>query len=277
MQMKINFFLLFLIAKLIFAVYDCKYLLTTRDLEMSVVKYIFMLCFLTLNIKSPILAQGKPSEDSLYIQAISNTGLPYKHEMGAESLHYIGTAYTNYWHGVIGHPFFDSENFKPGNIQYHAVQYQGIPLLYDIAKDLLVSTKYASQEQLALPGIKILGFSIGQHQFVRLDADMNADIKTGFYEIFYRGVIKAYVKHQKEIKQSFKTEERTPTFIQYDAYFIEKNGRFHAITNASDIVSLLTEHQKEIRKKMKERDINFKKYPENCLIQIAAYYDTLIK
>jgi hypothetical protein len=196
--------------------------------------------------------------------------------MGAESLRFNGAAYTNYWHGVNGHPFFDSENFKSGTVQYAAVQYQGILLLYDIAKDMLVSTKNGSQEQLALPGDKIRGFSIGLHQFARLDADNNPSIKTGFYEILYKGSINVYVKHQKELKQSFKTEDRTPTFTQYESYFIEKNGRFHTVSAASDIVSLLTEHQQEIRKKLRERDINFKKHPENCLIQIATFYDSLI-
>ena len=267
----------YLTAKLIFYAYGCKHLLNTRDIEMSSAKYIFFIGLSLLNLKSPLIAQGKALQDSLSFQALSNTILSYTYIMGAESLRFNGTTYTNYWHGVNGHPFFESENFKLGNIQFLAVQYQGIPLMYDIEKDLLVSTKYASPEPMALPGDKTRSFSIGQHQFERLDADNHANIKTGFYEILYRGSINAYVKHQKEIKQSFKTEDRTPTFFQNDEYYIEKNGRFHAITAASDIASLFTEHQQEIRKKLKDRDINFKKYPEKCLIQIATFYDTLIK
>jgi hypothetical protein len=244
---------------------------------MSIAKYIFFTGLSLFHLKSPLLAQGKTLQDSLYFQALSNTVVSYSSNMGAESLRFNGTTYTNYWHGVNGHPFFESENFKSGNIQYLAVGYQGIPLLYDIEKDLVVSTKYASPEPMALPGDKIRSFSIGQHQFERLDADNYANIKTGFYEILYRGSMNAYVKHKKEIKQSFKTEDRTSTFYQYDEYYIEKNGRFHVINAGSDIVALFTEHQQEIRKKLKERDINFKKNPEKCLIQIANFYDTLIK
>ena len=224
-------------------------------------------------------AQGTLPDSAFYRKALANTRSLYMKNMGADSYLFTGKAYDHYWNGVIGHPFFMTEQLQPGSVDYDGVLYENIPLGYDMNRDDVVTKTFSNNENLALLGEKIRYFIIGTHSFVRIFPDSaNASVPaTGFYEILYQGITTVLLKHEYKIEKSLKAEDNITKFTNYDRYYIEKDERYHLISGENDLLALLKDQKAEIRKFLRRREINYKKDPSKTIVQTVAYYAQLKK
>ncbi|MES2332783.1 MAG: hypothetical protein V4539_24455 [Bacteroidota bacterium] len=226
-----------------------------------------------------INAQDLATDSSFLNSSLSSTRSQYMKTMGAGSYLYNGTAYERYWNGMVGHPFFTSEEFRQGNLFYNGSLYEDVPLMYDMSRDVLVSKNFLKELNVKLLGEKISYFNIGKNTFVRIVADSStsASMSTGFYERLYKGTVTVLGKYQKRIENSMNAADKITKFVEHDYYYIEKDGKYHLISGESDILSLFKEQRAELRKFLNRREINFKKDPAGTVVQAATYYEQLKK
>jgi hypothetical protein len=217
------------------------------------------------------------ADSSFYQKTISNTRVQYRKNMGANAGIYQGMAYDHYWNKVIGSPFFLKEGLVTGKVLYDGMLYENVPIAYDLLKDLLVTRSFSKDADISLAGERVNYFSIDAHEFVRLVKDSAKTIlpNSGFYERLYMGEVSVFEKREKKIKQSLKAEDNTTGFIEYDDYYIEKEGRFYHVETETDLQRIFKDQRAEIRKLLNRRDMNFKKDPAKVIVQSAAYYSNL--
>lgn len=234
--------------------------------------FAFLIC---INARS--LAQLPDS--AFYSQAIASVNSFYLKSTGANSALYNGVPYYHYWNRVTGHPFFKTDRFEKGTIQYDGSFYNGIPLLYDMLQDVVVSHNYAGDVELALLSGKIKNFSIGKNSFTRLEAgEAHPGLQhSGFYQVLSGGVYPVLVRRENKIEQSARAEDNTARFREYDYYFIDKDGKYVSITGENDLQRLFADQKVKIRKFLKRRDINYKNDPANAIVQTVLYYTSLTK
>lgn len=217
------------------------------------------------------------SDSSRSAAGIAVVRTQYTKFIGPSSYLYNGTAYVRYWNGVRGDPFFLTEAFQNGNINYGGVLYTDVPLVYDITRDELITKNFTKETDIKLVSEKVNEFFIGKHDFVRLSADHlnNTAINPGFYERLYNGTTAVYVRHEKKIERSARAEDNFSKFTQYDIYYLVKDSVFHVIEGESGLSSVLKDQRQEVRKFLGKKDINYKKDPEGTIVQVAAFYDRL--
>jgi hypothetical protein len=228
----------------------------------------------------PASAQKISDDTTNYLKAaIAATRAQFTKTISANAYLYNGTAYARYWNGVVGYPFFEAEGFQKGDIYYNGIFYEEIPLMYDLFRDVLITKTFSKEDDMNLLGEKLTAFSLGTHFFVKISPDSAyaTGLKTGFYEKIYTGGISAFVRHEKRIEKSLKVDENFSKFTQYDHYYIEKDGLFHAIDGESDLQSVLKDQKQEIKKFLNRKEIRYKKDPAATIIQVAAFYDGLKK
>jgi hypothetical protein len=199
--------------------------------------------------------------------------------MGIGSYLYNSIAYERYWNGMVGHPFFISEEFRQGSLYYNGVLYEEVPLMYDISRDQLVTKNFSKELNVKLLAEKVSGFSIGKNNFIRVVTDSSnvSSIPAGFYEKLYQGTVTVLGKYEKKVEYSLRETEKITKLIEHDHYFIEQNGKYHLITGESDLLSLFKEQRGELRKFLNRREINFKKDPGGAIVQAVIYYEQLKK
>jgi len=226
-----------------------------------------------------VFAQDSLPDSLFYQKAISNTRSQFMKNIGANSYLYTGVAYERYWNRVKGHPFFMTDQFQNGKLYYNGTLYQDVPLLYDMLRDEVVSKTFSKNTNLVLVSGKIRYFTIGNHSFVRVvqDSSNNTFVNTGFYEKLYQGNASVLVKREYKIERSLKADEDTSKFTEYDHYYIEKEGTFHAIVNENDLQSLFKDQKTEIRKFLNRRDMRFKKDLAKTIVQMVVFYTGLKK
>lgn len=224
-----------------------------------------------------VQAQDFMADSTFYQKAISQTRTQYLKNIGANAGIYQGSAYDHYWNKVVGSPFFLKEGLVPGKILYDGTLYENIPIAYDLLKELLVTQSFSKSVDVSLAGERVTYFSIDSHDFVRLVKDsLHNDLpNSGFYERLYPGDVSIFEKREKRIKQSLKAEDNITRFIEYDYYYVRKDGRYYLVEGESDLLRIFKDQRAEIRRFLNRREMNYKKDPPGVIVQTAAYYVNL--
>ena len=240
-------------------------------------KQVIILVMFLFAIRQATVAQDRLTDSSFLVNSLSAIRSQYMKNIGAASYLYNAAAFEKYWNRVVGHPFFMSE-FQQGSLSYDGVFYEGVPLIYDISRDQLVSKNFSQTVDVILPAEKIRSFTIGSNHFVKIGGDSNHhSLATGFYENLYNGSHTVLARHKKEILHTTKGEENITRFKQYDYYYVEQAGSFYAINSEGDLLSVLKDQRAEMRRFLNRKEINFKKDPEGTLVQSIQYYEKLKK
>jgi hypothetical protein len=226
---------------------------------------------------SQLKAQSNSHDSVFYAAAVSNAIAVYRQSSLDQSRLYNGRKYKPYGISFInGVPFFMTDQFSEGSIIYEGGFYDKVRLLYDEVKErVIVRTDVA----IELINERIETFSISGHTFVRLNADsLHKNISTGFYEKLYTGKIEVYKKERKLIKENLSTTEGVRGDIELKiVYYLKKDGVYYPVKKKSHINEILSDHQNEIQKFIKNKGLSFRNDSDNTLIQIAGYYDQLTR
>lgn len=190
-----------------------------------------------------------------------------------------GAFYEFYLPRITGSAYFkESSEFTKGSVLYDGFLYQDVPLLYDLYRDLVISTFYNGNFKFSLVSEKVTEFNIDNHHFVYLNrgADTDKSIKrTGFYDLLYNGKIKVYCKRGKLMEEENDGRYANNFFVSKNAYYLEKNNMIYQFEKQASFLSLFKSEQAEMKKFLKKKGIKFKDNPEYAMVLLASYYDNL--
>jgi hypothetical protein len=151
-------------------------------------KCLFLLFFISFTV------YGQNSDNNAIKQEVDKL-------MGYQASIYNGPkffGYPSYYKET--HPFFNSNIPGIGSIQYDGKYYEGIYLLYDEYKDIVVLSDQSRLIELNTD--KITKFTINGSQFVHIDKLYNLkDNKYDLYEFLEDGKIKLFRKEIKSKQQ----------------------------------------------------------------------------
>lgn len=175
--------------------------------------------------------------------------------------------------------FFDSRKLVKGTVYYDGQQYENIPMMYDIARDELVITHINGYENILLQSTKVKYFSLHDHNFKRFESgkEINADMKTGFYDQVYTGKTKILVRRTKQRQEKILDKKVIAQFPEKNFYYIYKDGRYYSVQSKKSFFALFPEQKRELRKELRKHKIRFRKNRENAIVAMVARYDELTK
>lgn len=208
--------------------------------------------------------------DSSEMQAIRF----YHAATGNNARIYTGLLRQNYSLQIQGRPYFDTSVYMPANVVYQKLQYENIPVLYDMFTQTLITLLPGNMGVQLLPD-KTSTFDIGQHHFIRLDSG-NAILPkapSGFYEILLQGKkISAYV-HRKVIIEEKITDRLEQKFVSVDKYYLTRNGQVDTYTSWRGLPKLLGITRGRMRRQLAANGIDPKLNPDMAIRAILQYYD----
>ena len=214
-------------------------------------------------------AQSPPIDSNALKSAI----LTYIHSNAAEAQLYNGILYPGYDRQAQGHPFFLSDGFITGSVDYDGILYPELPLSYDLEKDILIIPNKQRNTTIQLLTEKLSGFAIDGHSFIYLSPDSGAvnPPAPGFYEVLYKGSTTALVHHRKLLKAGVHTEDPS-NYIQYDDWYLEQHDHYQAIRNNSSIISAFRKQNRPLKEYLKKNRLNFRKAPAAAIAGAAEFY-----
>src|SRR5882762_9573262 len=183
-----------------------------------------LLLFLSITSSGPAFSQTHAPDSVFLLSAVKNAHELYTRSLGVGSHLLNGVQYKEHNANFddVGHPYFESDDWVEGSVNYDGELYEDVAILYDLVSEKVVIEHPYAGIKLELISEKIDYFSLPGHRFVRLDADTmkNSSIRTGFYDVLYDGRVKFYVKRHKEKKEEIAQGEIQVEFIEIDRLYI---------------------------------------------------------
>jgi hypothetical protein len=174
-----------------------------------------------------------------------------------------------------GHPFFGVADWVKGEIIFDGMQFQNVPMLYDIIKDQVITQDFQKIYKINLPAERIQQFTLSNHTFVHLLHDSLNGLRSGFYDQLYNKRTALFVKREKRILQRFVDLKENDIVISESIYYIRKDGRYHTVKNRGSLFDVLKDKKKGIQQYLKKQGIKFKNEPEKAMVMALEYYDQL--
>ena len=193
------------------------------------------------------------------------------------SLLFNGPFFQDYAPNVEGSANFQNLTaFSKGSIVYQGFRFDGIPLIYDIYQDKIISL-IDSSFKFSFQGDWISEFDINGHHFkhIKVVGSLNSVIKPGFYDLIYNGKSRIFVKRTKIMEFSLNGKYITYYFTPKTYYYIERGGKFEVIKGKKSFLNYFKDHKPELNKHLNQNKIKFNKKPEEAMILLASFYEHL--
>jgi len=206
--------------------------------------------------------------------AISSTIAFYTQQAGARSAIYNGCEY-QFDRINVGHAFFNTARFTTGEIICEDICYPGIPMLYDIVRDVLVIQGLNQIQITSLASNRVSQFTCFGYTFIRKsgNSSIGSVPEPGFYQRLYDGRVKAWAKNKKTIDEvTDYGYQLKRVAIENSRYYIEKGGTYFEVDGKQSVLNVLRDKKKEISHFITKKKIKFKKDFNNALLQTVAHY-----
>jgi hypothetical protein len=222
-------------------------------------------------------AQAQPSADTLFQEAaVKNTIKLYARSIQGQTSLYNGSQYREPNRSNNDqHPFFDSDDWVFGTVNYDGEFYDNVPLLYDITADKIVTENYYNADQITLVSGKLTAFTMGKHTFTKLSHTTLP--RSGFYQVLYDGASMVVARRQKVIREKIISQTIEIEFDPRYRYFLFKNGAYFQVKSKASVLKVLKDEKAALRQFISKNKIRFKYAPETALRRVAAQYDNLKK
>lgn len=171
--------------------------------------------------------------------------------LGIESLNFNnGSGHLNFDRTINDHHrYYNTNEFKNGNITYKGQNYYNIDLQYDIFNDQLIVRPYTESYyiQINLIKEKVDSFKIDNEKFVNLK-EVPATFKSGYYEevIVGNSNTALYIKHSKAQEKVIKDYSVFVDYKPHFDYLLLKDNKLTLINNKTEIVKLYPDQKRKI-------------------------------
>lgn len=244
---------------------------------------LLLTCLVSIFYHGDSRAQAIPEDTLRQHLVAANMDSFYNKAIGRESRLYNGFAYQMVAINSSGNAYFkDSTQLVNGNVTYGGIPYHDIPLLYDTYKDVLISRTENGLFLFSLIKEQVHNFDVLGHHFINLPAaDSNNIVAAGYYdELYTDGKVQLLVKRVKifqedvniirEGKISFKA-------LVNDKYYLKKDGVYYKAGSSGKFLNVLGDKKKELKKYLKDNNIDYRANPEQAMILLAKHYNSLTK
>lgn len=201
-----------------------------------------------------VLLQGVVSAQSQSTYATDQKALylQYLESMGSASRVFNGKEYYHTDFQVGNHPFLDRKAFNTSQIQYDGYWFDGIDLMFDIFREVLViGIKDESGNLLMLEADKnrIDAFTVAGRLFISLDLNGGR-----YYEELFSGKYKLVVHRQK--KQRPGSGNYQYEFYPDDSFFLQVDNKYLPLKSKADFYKLFGDQKKEMKRIARQAEYN---------------------
>lgn len=192
----------------------------------------------------------------------------YKRSLAGSQQLFNGTEYKKHRSHSGEHPFFLSDQYIVGRLKYDGVDYEAVPLYFDIAKDVLVTPYYFDGTWMAFVSELVSEFEVKSRVFRYVRENINGLPGPGFYEILFTGSNNLWLRHNKVYEERIDGMEITHQFkYNYEYYLVRGNEAFRLNENEK-LPLVLKDKRAELR-------VFLRKNPYAGLIDVVRFYDGL--
>ena len=200
-----------------------------------------------------------------------------------DGLWYHGRIYEFELKAKLGTPYFLDFKTMPGSLTYNKKLHTDLTLSYNLIMDELILWGTGSggkSPPIVLNKYSVEKFTLkkdGRNYHFRLNTEMKPihdHLKEGFYEVIYDDKLSMFIKHK--MKLSTDPGNLDKFYESEKQIYLILEGNIFVINNRGDYISAFQDHEKSLRKYMRQRSINFDRSDTQVLIELCNYSKTFL-
>lgn len=228
--------------------------------------------FLSLFLFYYASGQSLGPEDTKLADAYDSAAVSYFTNQNRTLAIHNGRIFYGY-PGMLGHAFYPDEiNWQNGSVLYDDTWYHNISLMYDIYKEEVLIL-HPNNMPIRIFSERVQKFYYKDKVFVRLNADKDFIIKSGFYQRLVEGNVTILVRRSKRIEEKIEGMVIERRFLSSDQYYVLKDGNYHVIHKQKSLLNLLKDSKQNITQHLKQQKLRYKTNKEETIVEIAKFYN----
>lgn len=180
---------------------------------------------------------------------------------------------------IDGSPFLDNEFIKGTIYTYQKIQFNDIPLRYNIFNDEM-EFQTPDNKILAIAAPEIVEKAVvGENILSNIPYKLGNKIKHGFFILLIEGKVNLYARpevlYQRPKKAAAYKDPEPAKFVERPhSYYLRLNeDPAVKVESKKDLINFFTDHQKQVEDFIKENKVKPSK--EEKLIELVKYYNSI--
>lgn len=239
----------------------------------------FLFLFSTFFLLPGAFSQTQKKDISTDEQ-VKNAIADYSHYTRDNAPLFNGSVYLYYTFKMEGDPFFGSNDFNEGWVNFNGRKYDSLALLYDLVRDQLVVLSPDKQSRIVMHNEFIDSFSLYNHTFIALKEDHKQNLyNTGFYDLLYNGQNVQFLgRRLKVLNPRIVSNVMITSFPVKNRFYIHKKDLYYLVSSKKDVFRVFSDKARELKKLMHQNHLKLKrKNFEIAAPKVTALYDQLTR
>jgi len=180
----------------------------------------------------------------------------------------VEEGYNPYFHENF--PYYQTQNYAPGDLIYDDILYTHQKMRLDLYKEQLIILLPEKQYGKIVSPDKVNRIKLHDKEFIFHNSTENKELKNGYYYVMHEGERMFLVGKQTfQLTRSFQNSKFS--FKKQIAYYLLLDGKSHTVKNQRIFYKLFPQCKEQIKRLVKENNLNFSKDKETGLSVLAAY------
>lgn len=201
----------------------------------------------------------------------------YLKAVGNHTIIYTGKEETKYPTYVLNHPYLDTKEFREGRLSFDGIIYPHVKMRLNLHKDELVVFSPDNRFSVILPSDRVDFATIDSLYIIYSRPEKDSlNLPEGYHVRLYNGTYEVWKRETMFLESTIKDMLVELSFSRKRRFYIRKDGTFHPVSSKKTVLKLFeTTKQKELKKYIKQHRLNFKKVPDEAIVSVVNYYETL--
>lgn len=213
----------------------------------------YLLCLLCLPAVWTCRAQEKETND-------------YLRHAGAWAVIYSGKEEARY-PGVREHPYLDTQQYRQGSLWFDGRLYPAVPMRLNVYTDELSVRSPDNRFGVVVPPERIDSVCFAQYDIFYDDR--------GFYARLYNGKYPVWKRQTKQIERVANGMIYEQVFTSRSWFYIYKDGSLQSAGSKRSLLKLFADKKKELNVYIRQQQLNFKEAPDDAIVRLVMYYESL--
>ncbi|MCQ2227005.1 MAG: TonB-dependent receptor plug domain-containing protein [Bacteroidales bacterium] len=170
------------------------------------------------------------------------------------------------------HPYWSDSDVHEGEVCYEGRVYKNVKLRYNIFENILVVVSLQDQLSIVPDASKVSYFTMDGKRFINTG--------DGYLCVEQEGNCVSLMHDRRKSGDGYVIMNRTSVHnmkISDTYYLMYADGKMTEVSNARNFISSNLQYKKDLKKRMREEDIDFRQYRQLSLRRCTEYLDGLLE
>jgi len=202
--------------------------------------------------------------------------MPYINKAKNQLIIYSGKEERVYPNYVLNHPYLDTNEYRVGTLSYDGLIYPNVKMRLNQHQDQLIVLSPDMRYNIILSD-ELIDYAIidSLYLFYNRPDENISRLPEGYLVRLFDGRYPVLKKEKMFLNSAINDRVIEMSFTKRIRYYMCVDGVYHTVGSKNSVLNLFKSHKKDINQFIKQNKLNFKKSPEQALITVAKYVETL--